>query len=246
MMGTFWMGIWMLRYLMTWLPKLRTMITMKERISSETTLISMCILSVDLAWRSLITRTPEYYCRDEADLQGGLNDTYGDADIDDEEYEDLTVEQRRAAEVEMTRRDRGTLRRGGRTTTRRRLDFIESDEEEAEDGTMGGIIPPGVKIRARRVYDERRNIDDAEGMDEADELPVEELSDIKANSLSEWIATPRVRKALENQFRRFLLTYVDDESGKSVYGERIRILGESKYDVRRGSCYLIYPPYSEF
>lgn len=191
----------------------------------------MCITSVDLGRVSLISCALECDGRDEADLQGGVNETYGGADIDDEVYEDLTAEQRRAAEADMVRRDRGILRRGGRAAARRGLGFIESDEEEdTEEGTMGGIIPAGVKIRARRVYDERRNVDDAEGVDETDELPVEELSDIKANSLSEWIATPRVRKALENQFRRFLLTYVDDESGKSVYGERIRILGESKYE----------------
>ena len=59
------------------------------------------------------------------------------------------------------------------------------------------------------------------------ELPYEQLSDIKSNSIAEWIANERVRRSIVRHFRQFLMTYVD-EHGASVYGQRIRNLGESK------------------
>ena len=60
------------------------------------------------------------------------------------------------------------------------------------------------------------------------DLPYEQLSDIKANSIAEWIAIDRVRRSIARSFRNFLQTYVD-EHGASVYGQRIRHLGESEY-----------------
>jgi DNA replication licensing factor MCM2 len=143
----------------------------------------------------------------------------------------MTASQRRAAEAEMARRDRaGGRGRGRRAAARRRAPgFIDDDEEEDLDdedgGALSGIIPAGVKIRTRKQYDERQDVDDAAGAEDDDEMPFEQLSDIKANSVTEWIAQPRVRKTIEKQFRHFLVTYVD-ESGTSVYGERIKTLGE--------------------
>lgn len=59
------------------------------------------------------------------------------------------------------------------------------------------------------------------------EVPLEQLSDIKAKSIVEWIANDRVRRSIVKHFRQFLMTYVDDH-GASVYGQRIRNLGESE------------------
>jgi DNA replication licensing factor MCM2 len=58
------------------------------------------------------------------------------------------------------------------------------------------------------------------------EVPLEQLSDIKAKSIVEWIVIDRVRRSIIKHFRQFLMTYVDDH-GASVYGQRIRNLGES-------------------
>jgi DNA replication licensing factor MCM2 len=132
----------------------------------------------------------------------------------------------------MARRDRagGRERRRRAATRRRAPGFIDDDEDEdmdeEEGGPLSGIIPAGVKIRTRKQYDERQDVDDAAGADDDEEMPFEQLSDIKANSVAEWIAQPRVRKTIEKQFRHFLVTYTD-ESGTSVYGERIKTLGES-------------------
>ena len=43
----------------------------------------------------------------------------------------------------------------------------------------------------------------------------------------EWIANERVRRSIVRHFRQFLMTYTDD-NGASVYGQRIRTLGESE------------------
>lgn len=158
-------------------------------------------------------------------------DQYSDTGLDDaNEFEAMTLAQRRAAETEMARRDRAGGRRRGRRGARRAPGFIDDDDEDEdvdeEGGALRGIIPAGVKIRTRKQYDERQDVDDAAGAED-EEMPFEQLSDIKANSVAEWIAQPRVRKTIEKQFRHFLVTYVDEKSGTSVYGERIKTLGES-------------------
>ncbi|KAI0768718.1 MCM-domain-containing protein [Trametes elegans] len=155
-----------------------------------------------------------------------LLDRYSDRDIDDEQdFEAMSAAQRRAAEASMARRDR--LERGGRRGTRaaarsRMPDFLQSDDMEDDDAD-GGLLS-GMKRRTRRQYDERKDMDDLEGVD--DELPLEQLGDIKAKSIAEWIANERVRRSIVRHFRQFLMTYVD-EHGASVYGQRIRHLGES-------------------
>ena len=56
---------------------------------------------------------------------------------------------------------------------------------------------------------------------------MEQLGDIKAKSIVEWIVTERVRRSIVKHFRNFLVSY-EDQHGNSVYGERIRNLGESE------------------
>ncbi|EKM53999.1 uncharacterized protein PHACADRAFT_97745 [Phanerochaete carnosa HHB-10118-sp] len=126
----------------------------------------------------------------------------------------------------MARRDRLERRggRGARASRRARYPgFLESDDMEDEDTGEGGLLSQ-MKRRTRRQYDERRDMDDLEGVE--DEIPLEQLSDIKAKSIAEWIANERVRRSIVRHFRQFLMTYVDD-NGASVYGQRIRNLGEN-------------------
>ena len=70
------------------------------------------------------------------------------------------------------------------------------------------------------------------------EIPLEQLSDIKAKSIVEWIANERVARSIMRHFRQFLMTYVDD-NGSSVYGMRIRNLGESACSSNSPSCVSI-------
>lgn len=46
----------------------------------------------------------------------------------------------------------------------------------------------------------------------------------------EWIATDRVRRSIAKYFRKFLTEYTDDNL-TSIYGERIRNLGESVFTL---------------
>ncbi|KAG9316373.1 MCM-domain-containing protein [Chiua virens] len=144
-----------------------------------------------------------------------LLDHYSDRDIDDEgEFEEISAATRRAAEAKMDRRDR--LERSGRGSRAARATTWMT-----KDAMDGGLGVARMKRRTRRQYDERRNPDDMDGLDDA-----KQLSDIKAKSIVEWIANDRVRRSIVKHFRQFLMTYVD-ENGNSVYGQRIRNLGET-------------------
>jgi DNA replication licensing factor MCM2 len=74
---------------------------------------------------------------------------------------------RRAAEATMNRRDRlaASGRRGTRAARRSRPTFLESDGLEDEDDPNGGLLS-GLKPRTRRQYDERRDIDDMDGVED--------------------------------------------------------------------------------
>ncbi len=142
-------------------------------------------------------------------------DRYDPEALDDEvAYEQMSVEQRQLVEAKMRRRDqRERAERGLRS---RAPDFLLSDEEE---GSRDGDV---LRRRRRRHYDEA--VDDALP-DEEQELPLDQLADVKTDSVASWIATPNVRRTIMREFRNFLVTYVD-EHGESVYGQRIKTLGE--------------------
>ncbi|KAJ7924903.1 MCM-domain-containing protein [Mycena leptocephala] len=152
-----------------------------------------------------------------------LLDRYSDADInDDEDLEELSVAARRAADLKMARRDR--LEGAGKRAAGRRRGPGFVDDDDMDDGDEDEEMVSRMKRRTRRPYDERRDIDDMDGVE--GEIPLEQLSDIKAKSIVEWIATDLVRRSIVKHFRLFLTTYTDDR-GDSVYGQRIRSLGEN-------------------
>lgn len=124
----------------------------------------------------------------------------------------MSMEARQLAEMRMARRDRAE---GVGRTSRRAPTFLQSDEESEEDVLLR---------RRRRYYDEAP---DDEGM--PDDLPLEQLGDVKADSIASWVATENVRRTIVREFRNFLVTYVD-EQGVSVYGQRIKTLGEQNLE----------------
>jgi len=148
----------------------------------------------------------------------------------------------------MARRDRTDHggRRGQRAARRSRPAFLGSDGIEDEDMGDDELGIASMKKRTRKQYDERRDLDDLDGIEDASrlllfschdinsypsfvqEIPLEQLSDIKAKSIVEWIAHDRVRRSIVRHFRHFLMSYVD-EHGASVYGQRILKLGESRF-----------------
>lgn len=119
----------------------------------------MCFISGLIYLAQLILNSSDYATNE-------LLDNYSDAGINDEdEIEPMTAQARRAAEVQMARRDR--LQQGGRGTRasrRSRYSFLDDGMDEEED--LGDdSLTAGTKRRTRKQYDERRDQDDMDGVE---------------------------------------------------------------------------------
>ncbi|KAI1408307.1 DNA replication licensing factor mcm2 [Hypoxylon sp. FL1857] len=125
----------------------------------------------------------------------------------------MNLGDRRRLEAQLNRRDREVAR------IRRMPQAFLQDEDE--DGDIDLTAQPR---RRRHHYDEDPDDDmDQDIMDE--ELSLEALQDVKASSLTEWVSQPSVQRTIKREFKTFLTEYTD-ENGSSVYGNRIRTLGE--------------------
>lgn len=149
----------------------------------------------------------------ERDYERPEDDTYGGRDIDDDEYDDMDIAERRALEARLNRRDRELARQRGLPNA-----FLA---DEDEDGQVDLTKQP--RRRRHRYDEEQGDIDMEDIMDE--ELSLEALQDVKAASLTDWVALPAVHRTIAREFKAFLTEYVD-EQGTSVYGNRIKTLGE--------------------
>ncbi|XWW93304.1 hypothetical protein V2A60_001236 [Cordyceps javanica] len=150
----------------------------------------------------------------EADYREREGDEYETVDIDDEgDYDDMELGDRRRLEAQLSRRDREVARR-----QRIPAAFLPGDDD---DGDIDLTAQPR---RRRHHYDE----DPDEAMDAdilEEELSLEALGDVKAANLTEWVSQPHVQRTVRREFKAFLTSYTD-ASGSSVYGNRIRTLGE--------------------
>jgi DNA replication licensing factor MCM2 len=154
--------------------------------------------------------------RDTYDLNADIIDDAGD-------YEDLELESRRRVDAALNRRDR-QLRTG-------RGDLPAAFLDDGDDD----MLPPS-RRRRRNMFDEELDAgidDDDDPMNEI--LPLESLGDVKAESIAEWVTQPSVANTVALEFKNFLLEYTD-EQGRSVYGTRIRTLGE----VNSESLEIVY------
>jgi len=151
----------------------------------------------------------------ERDYKSRENDAYGGEDIDDEgDYDELDAATRRQLDARLNKRDREVARR-----RRMPAAFLQDEDEEME---MDLTRQPR---RRRHHYDEDQD-DEEMGDDIMDEeLSLETLQDVKASSLTEWVALPAVYRSIFREFKSFLTEYTDD-NGTSVYGTRVRTLGE--------------------
>ncbi|KAI1331695.1 MCM-domain-containing protein [Xylariaceae sp. FL0255] len=149
----------------------------------------------------------------ERDYQAKEDDAYERIGLDDDgEFDDMDLGARRRLEAQLNRRDREVARR------RAPAAFLP---DEDEDGDIDLTRQPR---RIRYAYDEDPDDDmDHDIMDA--ELSLETLGDVKASSLTDWVSQPAVQRTVKREFKAFLTEYVD-ESGSSVYGNRIRTLGE--------------------
>ena len=109
----------------------------------------------------------DHYSSDYA--ENDLLDTYSNSGLNDEDvFEPMSAVARRAAESNMRQRDR--MERGSRRGTRaanrsHAPTFFDSDDVGAEEDDESGLLS-GTRTRTRRQYDERRDIDDMEGIED--------------------------------------------------------------------------------
>ncbi|SCW04350.1 LAFE_0H11606g1_1 [Lachancea fermentati] len=142
-------------------------------------------------------------------------DTYERDGLDDSNQRELSAAERRRIDAQLNERDR-LLRNEA---------YMDDEDDEEQQGIdeMGLPVQPR---RRRRQYDDDDDLLSDIDMDPlAEELTLESLSDVKASSYTEWITQPNVARTIARELKSFLLEYTD-ESGKSVYGARIRTLGE--------------------
>ena len=151
----------------------------------------------------------------ERDYKARENDAYKGAEIDDEgEYNDLDVATRRQLEARLNKRDRELARR-----RRMPAAFLQDDDDEAE------LDLTRQPRRRRHHYDEDQEDEDMGEDIMEEELSLETLQDVKASSLTDWVTQPAVYRTIFREFKSFLTEYTD-EHGTSVYGTRVRTLGE--------------------
>ncbi|KAL8688897.1 MAG: hypothetical protein Q9218_005303 [Villophora microphyllina] len=151
----------------------------------------------------------------ERDYRRREDDAYVGADIDDEgDYEELDAATRRQLEARLNKRDRELARR-----RRMPAAFLQDEDEDAE------LDLTRQPRRRRHHYDEDQ--EDEEMADDImeEELSLETLQDVKASSLTDWVSLPAVYRTIFREFKSFLTEYTD-EHGTSVYGTRVRTLGE--------------------
>ncbi|KAK5114191.1 MCM DNA helicase complex subunit [Meristemomyces frigidus] len=146
------------------------------------------------------------------DYDRGEDRGYGGADIDDEgDYDELDIAARRQLDARLNRRDRELARRMPAA-------FLPDEEEDVMDLTRQ-------PRRRRHRYDEDQEDEMMHDDIMNEELSLEALADVKAASLIDWVAQPAVHKTIAREFKAFLTEYTDN-TGTSVYGVRIRTLGE--------------------
>ncbi|KOS20050.1 DNA replication licensing factor mcm2 [Escovopsis weberi] len=150
----------------------------------------------------------------EADYRDKDNDVYDGAGIDDDgDFDDMSLGDRRRLEAQLNRRDREVARQ-----QRIPAAFLPGEDDE------GDIDLTAQPRRRRHHYDE--DPDDAMDADiMEEELSLEALGDVKASNLTEWVSSPQVQRSIKREFKAFLTSYIDS-NGNSVYGNRIRTLGE--------------------
>ncbi|KAH3671584.1 hypothetical protein OGAPHI_000287 [Ogataea philodendri] len=141
-------------------------------------------------------------------------DNYDEADLDDQEYDEISAADRRRVDQMLNQRDQ--LVRGANLDLD---DAMEGDVQRDEYGL------PIQRRRRRHRYDEDPEdyLDDMDPLTE--ELSLESLAEVKAPSILEWIVMPNVTRSIARELKSFLLEYTD-EQGRSVYGSRIRTLGQ--------------------
>lgn len=147
-------------------------------------------------------------------------DQYDPEQLDDNEYDALSDSEKRKVDEMLDARDK--LRRR-KLAGEGNLNLDEG--ENLNDVPRDEYGLPIQRRRRRHGYEEdtEHYFDDVDPLTE--ELSLDALAEVKAPSILEWITMPNVARSIARDLKSFLLEYTDDK-GRSVYGSRIRTLGE--------------------
>lgn len=136
-------------------------------------------------------------------------DAYEADNIDDDVVDEMDLASRRQVDNLLDMRD-----------TYRSQNLELDDDDDMNRGSEDEYGLPSQRTR-RRFEEDLENDDLA-----ANEITYAQLIDVKAPSVLEWICQPQVTRTIAREFKSFLLEFVDDK-GRSVYGPRIREMGEA-------------------
>ncbi|KAJ8957471.1 hypothetical protein NQ314_006548 [Rhamnusium bicolor] len=127
-------------------------------------------------------------------------DRYDDRVLDEDEYDQMSIGDRLAAEEELRRKDRemGILRRDDRE-----LFYDQSDDEEDP--------------RHKRRMAEKAAVGEVEDIEMIESI--ENLEDTKGYTIKDWVIMMGPRTEIANRFKNFLRTYVNSK-GHYVYKEK--------------------------
>ncbi|SCV04028.1 LAMI_0H12860g1_1 [Lachancea mirantina] len=144
-------------------------------------------------------------------------DQYEVEGIDDRDQGELSLADRRRIDAQLNQRDR---------LLRSEAYIDDDDDDNDDDQQLDEMGLPTQRRRRRRQYEDDDDLLSDIDMDPlTEELTLESLSDVKASSYTEWITQPNVARTIARELKAFLLEFTDD-NGRSVYGARIRTLGE--------------------
>lgn len=162
-------------------------------------------------------------------------DTYGAEGLDDRDYENLTVDARRAVEQQLARRDRDKAGRNDGFYTL--LDDMADEDEEARQARRGAFDRRQLHKDGRGDEDDDDDAADTRGpaADDADDITEGDLDrDDQVNleafdvPLREWIAQEQTRREIQRKFRVFLRHY----TGPSAVPESRRRRGNGLYEQK--------------
>lgn len=155
-------------------------------------------------------------------------DKYEGEDIDQDDYDDMDLEDRIAAEKEMSKRDK----REGKSVTKGRIkdSLLYSELSEDHDADQGAH-------RSKRKFHDPGSQGD-QGTDEPIES-IENLDVMKGHGLREWVKMIGPKTEIYNRFKNFLKTIVD-ENGHNVFREKIRYMVEANHQSLVVDYNLLY------
>ncbi|KAI0232570.1 MCM DNA helicase complex subunit [Massospora cicadina] len=151
-------------------------------------------------------------------------DHYEARGLDETEYAPMSIQDRQAAERELSLRDR-RLDYGPSMLISSCNSIIVKLNSLVENDT-----PMDQRPRRRRIL-ELQDPDTMGDYDEEVTFTISDLNDIKAGSISEWIVMDGPRRAILRQFKAFLSSNATQvEAGTPLYIDRIRGLGENNLE----------------